>query len=642
MDVSLRTGLTASPRSTTLAAFSWKTQQDEPVTALLHVQGKKEDVDVLQKECTAIIQHALLETDGDAERRFDSTLKELNGFLKGVSLVQHIEDTHMVLALLDKEDILHVSHMGRGEAYLLRRGSASQITEFSGGKPIAAFIHVASGKLEARDIVIFSSQRLLRTMTPAQLAKAGQRGSRLLEEVLHMLEAEHEPAALAVLLTPQASPPRSSSPFLHHHARQQTRFFSPSLLPAIARYLPSLSWTSCFSEKFSSFHASWKALFSLFVHPKSRKRAHLLLLAGTIGSILVLWIGIQLLVLGRRTHTREELESRMVEVTSTLSSAESRHLAGDTAGANALLQQAEERTRQILDSGGGLFRPESLNLLDQILMKREEMNNITRLSPRLLVNIGAKFSSVLAQGLAAITDGEFFVYDQQNLYRVVLNSVEDPVSIVPQDTLLGSSSFQRFQTLALLTAENGIIEFQNGQTTTMKTEDSLGWTKAIDIESYLRYLYLLVPEKKQIFKYERLGNRYGPAIEYNVNGGLSDAIDMAIDTHVYVLRKGGNVVKLFRGESQPFSIRLLPDGALKTATKVFKVPNGNLYFLDPPQARVVVVSDNLTTNDVNYLRQYVVEGEQIGTLRDLYVDPDETHLYLLDEKRLHVIDLQKK
>ena len=642
MDVMLRTGQTASPRSLTLAAFSWKTQQGEPVAVLLQIQGKREEGDTVQKECASIIQHALLETDSDVDRRFDSTLKELNGFLKGISLAQKIEDIHMIIAILDQEDVLHVSHAGRGEAYLLRHGSASQITEYTGGKPVSAFVHVASGKLEARDIVVFSTQRLLRTMTPAQLAKSGQHSSRLLEEILNALSAEHESAALATLTTPQSPPTRPPSAFGHRSSRPQARFFCPSILTILLGRLASWKGRFHIPETSRALHTSWKSFLSLFVNPKSRKRAHLLLLAGTIGVILLLWIGVQLLVLGRRTHTREELEDRISQITSEISSAENRHLAGDSEGANALLQRAEERTRQILDSGAGLFRVESLNLLDQIRMKREEMNNITRLSPRTLVNIGAKVPSVLAQGLIGIGDGEFIVYDRQNLYRVVLNTVEDPVLLTDQDSLVGGSSFSRFQTLAFLTTGNGVLEFQGGQVTTMKTEDPSGWMKGKDIESFLRYLYLLVPEKKQIFKYERLSNRYGPAVEYNVNGDLSHAIDMTIDTHVYVLQEGGNVVKLLRGESRPFVIRQLPDGALKTATKIFKVSNGNLYFLDPPQARVIVVSDNPTTNDVNYLRQYVVEGEQVGELRDLSVDPDETHLYLLDEKRLHVIDLQKK
>lgn len=644
MDVTLRTGQTASPRSTTLATFSWKTQQGEPVAALLQMQGKKEEMETVQKECSSIIHHALIEAYADSDRRFDSTLKELNGFLKGISLAQKIEEIHMVLALLDREDMLHVSHAGRGEAYILRNGTAAQITEYTGGRPISAFVHVASGKLEARDIVVFSTQRLLRAMTPAQLSNFGQRSAHLLEEIIRVLEAEHEPAALAVLVTPQAlsSPPSFATSRRSTRLSHNLPFSFPSLLRKASSWKERCRFSLPFPHDFSRFRASWNAFFALFINKKNRKRAHLLLLAGAIGTILILWIGIQLLILGRRTHTREELEGRMAQVTSEIASAENRYLAGDIDGANLILQRAEERTKQILDNGAGFFRVESLNLLDQVRMKREEMNNVSRLSPRTMVNIGTKTPSVLAQGLLRVGDGEFMVYDRQNVYRIVLNSVEDPSPLTNQDIVVGATSFARFQTLAFLTAENGIIELQGGQTTTMKTEDSSGWAKGTDVESFLRFLYLLVPEKKQIFKYERLSNRYGPAIAYNVDGDLSRAIDMAIDTYVYVLQEGGGVLKLLRGESQPFTIQRLPEGALKTATKIFKVPNGNLYFLDPSQASVIVVTDNPTTNDVSYFHQYIIEGEQIGKLRDLSVDPDETHLYLLDEKRVYIVDLQKK
>src|SRR5690606_1524802 len=126
-------------------------------------------------------------------------------------------------------------------------------------------------------------------------------------------------------------------------------------------------------------------------------------------------------------------------------------------------------------------------------------------------------------------------------------------------------------------------------------------------------------------KYERLANRYGPAAEYNVNGNLQDAIDMTIDGAVYILKKGGEFVKLFRGEEQSFNIRNLPEGALDTATKIIKSsPTGNFYFLDPEHASVIVATGDSDLGESSYIRQYVLESEQVGTLVDLYVDPDDT------------------
>jgi len=42
------------------------------------------------------------------------------------------------------------------------------------------------------------------------------------------------------------------------------------------------------------------------------------------------------------------------------------------------------------------------------------------------------------------------------------------------------------------------------------------------------------------------------------------------------------------------------------------------------------------------LRQYVLDSDQVGRLKDLYVDTDDTRLYVLDEKKLYAIDLQSR
>ena len=162
------------------------------------------------------------------------------------------------------------------------------------------------------------------------------------------------------------------------------------------------------------------------------------------------------------------------------------------------------------------------------------------------------------------------------------------------------------------------------------------------MKAYLRYFYILSSENNQIYKYERLSNRYSVPVEYNVNGDLSGAIDMVIDGNVYILKNGGKIVRLFRGEVRPFAIRRLPEGVLERATKVFKLQNGNFYFLDPLHSRVIVSSEISASGDSSYIRQYVLEGDSIGELQDLFVDQDEGRLYILDEKRLYVIDMEQR
>ncbi len=52
-----------------------------------------------------------------------------------------------------------------------------------------------------------------------------------------------------------------------------------------------------------------------------------------------------------------------------------------------------------------------------------------------------------------------------------------------------------------------------------------------------------------------------------------------------------------------------------------------------------MATDGGVAGEAKYERQYAMEGEQLGTPQDLYVDPEESHLYVLDEKRVFVVDL---
>ncbi|MEK7136649.1 MAG: hypothetical protein AAB853_00020, partial [Patescibacteria group bacterium] len=310
--------------------------------------------------------------------------------------------------------------------------------------------------------------------------------------------------------------------------------------------------------------------------------------------------------------------------------------------ANAILTRAEQEARNVMQNESNLFRAEALDILDRIRAKREAINNIVRLTPTVAANLSAQNPDVSARGLIGIERGRMVAYDRQNLYSVIVNAVDEPQRLDGENLILDGANFDRFKTQVFLTKENRLIELIEGQPTAMKTDDPAGWLTGPDFETYLRYLYLLSPQNNQILKYERLSNRYSAPSEYNVNGKLEDAIDMTIDADIYVLHQGGKVSKLLRGEEKPFTIRNIPEGALAKATKLYKSSDrGSFYFLDPEGKRVIVTRNDDDSGESLYQKQFVLEGEQVGTLQDLWVDPEETQLFVLDEKRIYSISLQQ-
>ncbi len=684
MDISVRTGSTKPQHDVALVSLNLETLQGERVFVLVEITAPEKEAHAIERECEVIVKHALLDSEGDPAERLDGTLKELNGLLKGMLVTGAVHDVHMLISILDTNGTLHVSHAGRAEAYLIRHSATSQITEYTAGKPTPAFVHIASGNLEDGDIVILSTQRLLRTFTPAQLARLTSDKDAILDTVIRALEGEQEHAALASVAVfgdavvaeeveeePAPRAARASVPDRRRRMQENSlmaRFGSSASripLPSFAsiasfasgltksvgsagkkasKNAPHVSFDpQIFVRAWESTQAFAKNFAADLTHPQRKKRAHLLLLAGTLAVLVIVWAGVHVVTGSQRSKTRAELEKIVEDISAELQLAENRRLTGDMAGANANLQHAREQALQLRDNEAGLFRPEANDLLERIRAKDDQINNVIRLTPR-TIPLTTNNPDILARGLIGLGNSEFTVFDKQNAYRVLLKSVEQGNRLSDDLLVVDGANMERFASQVFLMNGNSLVELTGGQPVSMKTDDPQGWMSGVAIDAYLRFVYVLSPENKQIYKYERLAGKYSVPVEYNVNGDLTGAIDMTIDGSVFVLKDLGDsksILKLFRGETQPFVIRGGPDDLLSNVTKIFKVVDRNIYLLDPVDRSVVVVSDGGATGEAAYVRKFVLEAaeDQDDTLQDLYVDADESQLFVLGEKRIYVIDL---
>ena len=129
MDIKVRTGHTKSSRTVTLLSQALQSAVGEQVCLLMEIHGPEKEARMIERECLEVVQRSLLETEGETTQRLDGALKELNGLLKGLLVAADVEDVHMLLAILQPDVQLHLSHAGRAEAYLVREGAGTQITE---------------------------------------------------------------------------------------------------------------------------------------------------------------------------------------------------------------------------------------------------------------------------------------------------------------------------------------------------------------------------------------------------------------------------------------------------------------------------------------------------------------------------------
>jgi hypothetical protein len=642
-----KTAKTATARSILFQKVLKTPEVEDQVLVLLQLQGKEKEASRVFKAFTECLERILFHEEGDPYLRFEAALKQLNGILQGTAIMGMLKKVSGLVALALEDGTIHISHTGNASGYLVRKGTMLEITEYDGDAAASGFLSISSGDLMKNDVLIFTTERLLRSLTPAQIAGLALHPTRLLDEICNALEQEKEEATLAVLHVP---PPPAKRPSLTGRPLLRQRHGLSLLLPfrALHALLTALQQLqSGFSRASGSFRnlaqSTLKRVTADLQHPKKRRRTHLLILTSVIAVFLILWVGLQLVTTTQQGRTRQELERLVTNITESLRTATNRHLMGDIESANAILERAEQKARAVMGSESGLFRKEALQLLEQIKQKREEIGAVIRLTPPIVVNIASVSAEVSARGAIVAPNGEFILNDRQRLYSATPTSITGPLTVTETDFIEISSSFKRYGTAVFLLRGGGVVELTEGSLVPMKTNDPGGWIPGKSAETYLRYLYVLSPVNNQIYKYERLSGLYSAPSEYNINGDLLDAMDLAIDGDVYVLKKGGVIQKLLRGEVQPFSFRNLPKEALSAATRILKPSDsGDFYFLDPENSRIIITGNDRESGESVYRKQYVLTGEDTGKLQDIAIDEAETTLYVLDEKRVYAIDLQKE
>ncbi|MBU1935126.1 hypothetical protein KKF04_03655, partial [Patescibacteria group bacterium] len=358
------------------------------------------------------------------------------------------------------------------------------------------------------------------------------------------------------------------------------------------------------------------------------------ILAVILFIVLILIISISFLMDGRRDQAlREEYRLRIEAMNQDLHVANTKGYANDKETANAILEKVELEARGILETN--YFRAEALALLDKIQETRDSINNTVRVSDAVAyVDLSEKRESVEALGLVNMDDN-FFAYEYNALYEVILDQVLDPKTIDETEVVIVGTAMEDQGVLVFLTQSGRIIEYDEGQFRFANTDDE-GWKPGTSISAYGKYIYLLSPSTNQIYKYSRLRSKYSSATEYNVDADLTGAISFAIDGNIYVLKKGGEIMQMFKSKVQPFEIEDMATD-ISEATQIFTSPElDNLYILDPVNNRVTIVEKEVGAG-ARYSGQMLFED--LDEIQGIYVNKNEDKLFLLTKKEIYQVDI---
>ena len=587
--------------------------------------------------------------------RFEAALKAINHVLKefkSQKMSGYIGNMNVIIAAIIGDSLL-LTQTGDAEAYLIRKKYVSVISEgLNEEEGDDIFSTIANGQIEAGDMVLFSSARLVRYISKTDLGKAITRNvTDSLNEIKDIVSSEilgrigltgimfsvASKDEVKAIENEVDSATRTVLESSRGQVIQQKETLTGKFVTAIKGYRRKKA--EVFEGKDSNFMASASGFFSrlwngLFSKGFGKDK----ILAFLVVAIIVLSLGIWYANSKREEKAEiQKLDGILTDVQTKIAEAETKG-GYDKEAAKAILDQAYLDAMTVLNSG--YYREKAKIYLVQIDETRDKLDNIKRIeSPKVLADLTSKRSDVSALGFVTLGD-RVFVYEYNALYEIVLDQIQDPLTIDKEETVIAATGFDDRNSVVFLTKSGKLIEYINGNMSFMDSEDG-SFHKATDLADWGNRIYLLDGSGNQIWKYTFKGAREKFSAAEAYFGGSADianAHSFAIDSNIYMLHDNGDITKYYGGAEAEFYINNPPFNAIKDPKVIYTDEKlSEIFVVDSANAKVLVYQKDSKTGNLNYVTQYMFDG--VKEIRDVYMDADSKKLFILTPTKILELDL---
>jgi DNA-binding beta-propeller fold protein YncE len=155
-----------------------------------------------------------------------------------------------------------------------------------------------------------------------------------------------------------------------------------------------------------------------------------------------------------------------------------------------------------------------------------------------------------------------------------------------------------------------------------------------DVVLYASRLYSLDTDKNQVWRSQISGGSVGGEAAYikAANTDIRDAVALAIDSNVYVLKNNGTLIRFLSGGQEGFGLAAI-DPTLKAASGIWTDSSAqNIYVTDPADKRLLVF-------DKNGLLKAQIVSSQFRIPRDVSADEGNKRAVVVDGNRLLLVPL---
>jgi len=500
------------------------------------------------------------------------------------------------------ENVLYLAVAGGGRIVLWRQGKIATILQ---GSPEESWAKTASGYIGVGDIFLLGTKRFFEVVPEGTMKAALESGSaqQTGEILAPVVLGKEEGLAAAVI----AETEEEKGPVEIEEAEKEKEI--RKIRGKVIKEL-LLKVKQKITEK-----PSEKPKKSFF----------------TVALLLFLILGVSM-VFGAKERKRQAQEEKIKVV---LEQVKAKKEEGEAiislnpAKAIGILKEAKELLRQI--------EKEKIPSLQLDKLKQElevSLNSVLReyeVETKLFFDLELIKKGAMGGDFVIFGD-KLVILDNQNLAVYSLGIVDKKSTILAGgEKITGASQLATFGSKVFVLGDEGIYQI-SGSSLSMVIKKDRDWQGIRDLETFDGNLYLL--DKKGIWFYPKAETGFGEKRSWlKEEVDFSNAVGMAIDGAIWVLKSNGVIEKYLRGSKDVFGIRGLDKEFLSPFGLYTSPEEKQLYVLDKENSRIVVLDKT-----GEYYSQY--KNSQIAYAQSLVVSEKESKIFLLQGSKIYEISLQ--
>lgn len=573
-------------------------------------EGDESGEQIFDEICEQIFTHVFEDEESGESSiiRFENSMRTLNENIKDHSgLQENFLQKNSFVILLSVDNQIHFTTLGTAEVYFIREQKVMHISEGITAQNLKddLFVNVASGELQNGDVLIFSTLRLLRYISHAQMSDIAQNKAKEIVLTLEEFIDSSVGGEIGVLTANGAPALPFDTPLSQYQEKNGVNNLN-IIIPKLFENIKNKISTKIPSEVF-------------FV------------ILGILG-LFLLWSGIQMLSQGINNDT-EKYKILLEEINTDIGIAKSMEEDGRKQDALSKLEATEIKAKDAFHNS--TFQGEASRYLKQITEMKDEFTDTTRISGKSLLDITSEYPNESLQGIFFF-DEEMYIWGEHKLFRIVGGKIESVIDFPEEESITQGIPLEKKQQMIFLSDRGTVIEASKTKSEYSKTDDPASWRKGENIGFFDRNIYLLVPGQNEIFKYVKGNDTFSRPSAYNKGADLSDALSFTIDGNIYVLKPQGEVLKLLRGVPKNFKISGAPEEFVN-ANIIYTLPNLDLLlFADTNEKRIFIFKKN--NDEALFQRQILIDVED-EVLSGLWFDINSSRIIITGKKKVYEIPL---